>query len=54
MLRYNTDTIYEGLSKEREEVSANTKAAGSKTWLWLVLIGPLVLLGAFFLFRKKS
>jgi ABC-type Zn uptake system ZnuABC Zn-binding protein ZnuA len=54
MLRYNTDTIYEGLSKEREEVSANTKATGSKTWLWLVLIGPLVLLGAFFLFRKKS
>jgi ABC-type Zn uptake system ZnuABC Zn-binding protein ZnuA len=51
MLRYNTETIFEGLSKERENTSGVTDASASHTWLWLLLLAPVILVVIYFVYR---
>jgi ABC-type Zn uptake system ZnuABC Zn-binding protein ZnuA len=43
MLRYNTDTIFEGLSKERNDNANSPNTTGGSTWLWVLLLAPVVL-----------
>ncbi len=51
MLRYNTNTIFEGLSRGRSAASNETNTAGGRTWLWILLLAPVVLIVLFFVLR---
>ncbi|MDX1409704.1 MAG: zinc ABC transporter substrate-binding protein, partial [Saprospiraceae bacterium] len=55
MLRYNADTIFEGLSLERAGEATSGHSAveepGSMTWLWGLLLAPIVLALIVFLIR---
>lgn len=49
MLRHNTDTIFEGLSQERGESEVHESA--STTWLWMLLLSPVILVLIYFVYR---
>ncbi|HLF65947.1 MAG TPA: zinc ABC transporter substrate-binding protein [Saprospiraceae bacterium] len=51
MLRHNSDTIYEGLSRDRGEEMNEANASGSRIWLWFLLLAPIVLTVVFFALR---
>jgi ABC-type Zn uptake system ZnuABC Zn-binding protein ZnuA len=49
MLRHNTDTIFDGLSRER--IPDKTNSSGANSRLWAFLLAPAILMVLFIAFR---